>query len=114
MSPRKKTTAKGGAAATGGAPSFEAALERLEAIVTRLEEGEVPLEESIEAYAEGTRLVRQCLEKLAAAEATIRDLSEKGGGFSLEPSILAGDTRGVGGGIPEDDTQEDEDGELPF
>jgi exodeoxyribonuclease VII small subunit len=104
-------------AAAAGEVTFEDALDRLEAIVTRLEEGEVPLEESIQAYAEGTRLVRLCLSKLEAAEATIRDLSEKGGGFTLEPSVLEG-----AGEVAEDEDEEDgesedeeeEDGELPF
>ncbi len=48
--------------------SFEDALERLEAIVARLEEGEVGLEESLEQYREGIRLHRYCQDKLRKVE----------------------------------------------
>jgi exodeoxyribonuclease VII small subunit len=95
--------------------SFEAALDRLEAVVARLEQGEVPLEESIQAYADGTRLVRHCLVKLEAAETTIRELSEGSEGFRLEPSTLSGAVDDEEPVEEEDDEEdEDEDGELPF
>ena len=93
--------------------SFEAALERLEAVVARLEQGEVPLEESIQAYADGTRLVRHCVKKLEAAETTIRELSEGSEGFRLEPSSLGGAGDDEAPAEDEDD-EEEEDGELPF
>jgi len=122
MNPKKKSTtrktatgpeagAKGAAGA--GELTFEAALERLEAIVGRLEDGEIPLEESIEAYAEGTRLVRRCLEKLDRAETMIRELSEKAEGFRLESSSLDQDDDDE---FAEDAEDEDEDpsDELPF
>ncbi len=69
-------------------PTFEDALDKLEGIVERLEEGEVPLEESLTAYEEGTRLVRFCLETLEKAEGRIRTLSETAEGFRLDPSAL--------------------------
>jgi len=62
---------------------FEEALARLETLVDRLEEGEIPLEESVRAYAEGMRLVRSCLARLEAAEATVRELAESAEGFDL-------------------------------
>jgi exodeoxyribonuclease VII small subunit len=73
--------------------SFEEALERLEGLVERLEEGEVPLEESLQAYAEGTQLVKLCLERLDRAETVIRELSESTEGLRLQASELesAGD-----------------------
>lgn len=52
-------------------PSFEAALKRLEEIVRTLETGQAPLDASIELYAEGDRLKRQCEARLAAAQARI-------------------------------------------
>jgi exodeoxyribonuclease VII small subunit len=92
---RKKAAKK--APADGAAePSFEDALARLEGLVERLEEGEVPLEESLEAYAEGTRLVKLCMERLARAESTIRELHESTQGFRLE-------------GGPEDEEDDDAD-----
>lgn len=55
--------------------SFEDALKRLEAIVARLESGEVPLDQSIELYAEGDRLRAQCEARLQAAQARIEKIS---------------------------------------
>ena len=52
-------------------PTFEAALQRLEAIVQRLEKGELPLEESLVLYEEGVRLARLCHGKLEEAEGKI-------------------------------------------
>ena len=40
-------------------PTFEQALEQLEQIVAEIEQGKVPLEESIEKYAQGVRLIQQ-------------------------------------------------------
>jgi exodeoxyribonuclease VII small subunit len=51
--------------------SFEDALKRLETIVAQLESGDVPLDKSIELYAEGDRLRARCEERLKAAQARI-------------------------------------------
>lgn len=48
--------------------SFEDALQRLEGIVSRLESGQAPLEESISLYEEGARLKTLCEERLKAAQ----------------------------------------------
>ena len=58
-------------------PSFEAALKKLESIVQRLEQGELPLEESLTLYEEGIRLSRLCHAKLEEAEGTLK----QSGGF---------------------------------
>lgn len=55
--------------------SFEAALKRLETIVSRLESGEASLDESITLYAEGDRLRAQCEKRLADAQARIEKIS---------------------------------------
>jgi len=52
-------------------PSFEDALARLEGIVTRLEKGELSLEESLELYEQGIALSRLCHGQLAEAEGRI-------------------------------------------
>ncbi|HUU60363.1 MAG TPA: exodeoxyribonuclease VII small subunit [Phycisphaerae bacterium] len=62
--------------------TFEKAMEKLEAIVSAIEAGEVPLEESIEKYAEGIELVKQCRTILNRAEKKIQLLG-KGGEESL-------------------------------
>lgn len=55
--------------------SFEDALRALEAIVRRLETGDVPLDESISLYAQGEELRKRCTERLQAAEARIQKLT---------------------------------------
>ena len=55
--------------------TFEQALEQLEQIVSRIEQGETSLEESIEKYAEGIVLIKQCRKILDAAEKKIQLLS---------------------------------------
>ena len=51
-----------------GALSYEAALSMLEATVTRLENGSMPLEESLDAFDEGIGLVRLLTGRLDAME----------------------------------------------
>jgi exodeoxyribonuclease VII small subunit len=51
--------------------SFERAIEELETIVRRLEEGKVPLEESVAIYERGESLKRRCEELLRQAEARV-------------------------------------------
>jgi len=58
--------------------SFEAAMERLEAIVDGLEEGELELEASLVAFEEGVKLSRQCASYLRDAERKIDLLVREG------------------------------------
>ncbi len=58
---------------------FEAALEELEGLVERMEEGELSLEESLKTYERGIALSRACQKSLDAAEQRIRIVSEKDG-----------------------------------
>lgn len=59
--------------AEGAAPSFEAALERLEDIVEQLDGGNLPLEDSLALFKEGTALARHCRSLLAAAEVQVKE-----------------------------------------
>jgi exodeoxyribonuclease VII small subunit len=54
--------------------SFEAALRELETIVSRLEQGEVDLEDSIALYERGTALKAHCEKKLKGAEARLEKI----------------------------------------
>ena len=54
--------------------SFEAALRELESIVSRLEQGEVDLEDSIALYERGTALKAHCEKKLKGAEARLEKI----------------------------------------
>jgi exodeoxyribonuclease VII small subunit len=53
---------------------FERAIEELESIVKRLEEGKVPLEESVAIYERGEALKRRCQELLDQAEARVNKI----------------------------------------
>lgn len=63
--------------------SFEQALQRLEQIVDQIEAGKVPLEESIEKYAQGIELIKQCRSILESAERKIQVLA-KGEGQNVQ------------------------------
>ncbi|MBA3667926.1 MAG: exodeoxyribonuclease VII small subunit [Sphingomonas sp.] len=55
--------------------SFEAALSELEGIVRGLEQGQAPLDESIELYQRGDKLKRHCEARLKAAQARIEKIA---------------------------------------
>ena len=56
--------------------SFEAAVEKLEAIVEEMESDELPLDKLLVRYEEGAKLVKACEEKLQSAETRITQLEE--------------------------------------
>ena len=60
--------------------TFERAIEELETIVKRLEEGKVPLEESVAIYERGEALKRRCEELLRLAEARVEKIRLDAGG----------------------------------
>jgi len=66
-------------------PDFEAALAELEQIVERLEQGELPLEESLRQFERGVELTRSCQKALRLAEQKISILSRGPAGESAEP-----------------------------
>ena len=51
--------------------TFEQALEELEALVARMEDGKLPLEASLAAYQRGAQLIKFCESKLSDAQARI-------------------------------------------
>ena len=67
--------------------TFEEALKALEEIVSKLESGDISLEDSIEVYTRGTHLKRHCEEKLKVAQAKIEKitLDEDGNPSGTEP-----------------------------
>ena len=73
-------------------PSFEEAISRLEALVQRLESGELSLAESLDVYSEAIALSRTCTELLGAAEQKVRILAAGGSGaLSEEPFSAEGE-----------------------
>jgi exodeoxyribonuclease VII small subunit len=74
MTDRSETAGASGASIR----DFEAAIAELESIVKKLEEGDLPLEQSLALYERGVQLSRFCHAKLEDAERRIEILSERG------------------------------------
>ena len=60
-------------------PNFETALEELETLVERMEEGESSLEDSLKDFERGIELTRSCQTALAEAEQKVEILLKKDG-----------------------------------
>jgi exodeoxyribonuclease VII small subunit len=66
--------------------SFEQAIEKLEAIVHQLDQGNLTLDESLRALEEGVRLSHLCIRMLDEAEAKVEALlKDPKGLFKIEP-----------------------------
>jgi exodeoxyribonuclease VII small subunit len=65
--------------------SFEALLDRLEAIVERLERGELALEDALATFEEGVVLTRSLGERLGGAERRVEELLRDGAGLATRP-----------------------------
>ena len=59
--------------------SFEESLEKLEEIVNKLENGDVPLDEAIDEFNKAMQLVKVCNEKLNSAEEAIAKIVQDNG-----------------------------------
>ncbi len=70
-------------AAKDAQPDFEAAMRDLEELVERLEQGDLPLEESLAAFERGVMLTRACQTALKEAEQKVEILLRKAG----EPAV---------------------------
>lgn len=58
--------------------SFEKSLEELNKLVTKMEEGNLPLETSLKHFEEGISLIRYCQQALKDAEQKVQILSQQG------------------------------------
>lgn len=58
-------------------PTFEEALEGVEAIIERIERGEVGLEESLAEYERGVELIKKCRAILERAEQRVEELTRR-------------------------------------
>jgi len=65
--------------------NFETALSELSQIVERLENGNMPLDESLEAFEKGIGLVKICENRLNEAEQKITILTKDGGDYVERP-----------------------------
>ncbi|MFO1393525.1 MAG: exodeoxyribonuclease VII small subunit [Steroidobacteraceae bacterium] len=66
-------------------PDFEQALADLEAVVERLEHGELPLEDALKQFERGIELARSCQASLKAAEQRVEILLKKTPDAEPEP-----------------------------
>lgn len=69
----------------GQGVSFEAAIERLEEIVSKMEAGQLGLDEMMGCFEEGQKLVRFCSGKLNEVEKKIEILVKRGDNVEAEP-----------------------------
>jgi len=66
-------------------PDFESALTELEALVEKMEQGDLSLEESLQQFERGVQLTRSCQQALKDAEQKVQVLLKKDGQDTLEP-----------------------------
>jgi exodeoxyribonuclease VII small subunit len=98
--------------------TFEASLSNLEKIVRRLEEGDLPLEESLKLFEDGVRLSRECQERLNQAERRIEVLLKDADG---NPALNVVGQEDIKDSSPKikrrirfEDEADEEDDETPF
>jgi exodeoxyribonuclease VII small subunit len=77
---------------------FEAAIAELDAIVKKLEEGDLPLEQSLALYERGVQLSRFCHARLEEAERRIEILTDRGELKTAPSSLGADDASSLPGG----------------
>jgi exodeoxyribonuclease VII small subunit len=68
------------------APAFEETLAQLEALVSRMEDGRLSLEEALSAFESGIKLTRECQQSLQQAELKVQMLTRADG----EPTTFPG------------------------
>ena len=74
------------------APVFEEGLDQLEKIVKQLEDGDLPLEKSLELFEKGVRLSEACRKQLQEAEGKVEILLKKQGRVEAKPfNVEAGE-----------------------
>jgi exodeoxyribonuclease VII small subunit len=66
-------------------PDFEKSLTELEALVAKLEQGDVPLEEALKTFERGVALTRQCQTALRTAQQKVGVLLTRNGDETVEP-----------------------------
>lgn len=70
---------------TAKQPDFESALSELEALVSKLESGELSLDESLAEFRRGVELTRHCQGVLDRAQQSVEQLLDPGDENSAEP-----------------------------
>ena len=70
--------------------TFEESMQRLEQIVRAMERGDVPLEESLKLFQEGTELVRSCNQLLENAQLQVKKIVTNPDGTPAEEEFIDG------------------------
>ena len=65
---------------------FESSLKELESIVTKLEDDNINLEDSVKSFEAGINLVKQCQKQLEEAELKVKELLDDGTAAELDNS----------------------------
>jgi len=78
-----------------GLVGLEKSLEELEALVARLESGDLPLEQALKEFERGVRLTRQCQAALQEAEQKVEILLKKTESAEPQPFEPGSDPEGV-------------------
>jgi len=78
---------------------FERSMREIEALVEKMERGDLPLEESVKQFERGIQLTRACQKALAEAEQKVQILLGKEGKPQLEPFEADAGNQVGGGGI---------------
>lgn len=74
--------------------SFEQAIDQLNQIVSRIEQGQVPLQESLEQYEKGMKLIKYCRGILQDAEKRIEEISTQNEDQSEDSAVKESDKDG--------------------
>ena len=77
MTPKPRTPAD--------TPDFEKSLEELEALVERLERGDLPLAEALALFEQGVAMTRSCHTALSEAQQKVEILLQEGGTARASP-----------------------------
>ena len=94
-------------------PKFEKDLEKLEGIVEALEEGGLPLDQSLKKFEEGIKLAQRCEKALSAAEKKIEVLTKNAEG-ELETNPFGGEGDTDDDSEDADEEDDDSEGEMLF
>jgi exodeoxyribonuclease VII small subunit len=79
MSEKAASKTKAAKTKAGAGFNFEGSLEQLETLVAAMEDGELSLEESLEAFEKGVKLTRECQTALRQAEQKVQVLLDESG-----------------------------------
>jgi exodeoxyribonuclease VII small subunit len=116
MSSKRKSTAKKEPDADAR-PSFESALQRLEEIIDKIEGEQLPLDDMVDHYEEGMKLLFSCRERIQQAKLRVETLEASfdsdrpqestapAPSAEVEPAAATGKQSGDGRSWPEDDDE---------